>query len=91
MIPFDSAVDEKLIYEWKKGKHRQTERVMHGGTDFDAPTSYVNKHNFDGHIILTDMYAPKPGSSNCQRMWMTTPECADNPYFQTNERVIPVK
>lgn len=91
VIPFDSAVDEKLIYEWKKGKHKKTERVMHGGTDFDAPTGYVNKHNFDGHIILTDMYAPKPGPSNCQRMWMTTPECADNPYFQTNERVIPVK
>ncbi len=91
VIPFDCEVDEKLIYVWKKGKHKSTERVKHGGTDFNAPTDYVNKHGFDGHIVLTDMYAPKPNASICQRMWMTTPECADNPYFQTNERVIPVK
>lgn len=91
VIPFDCALDEKLIYVWKKGKHKRTERVMNGGTDFNAPTDYVNRHGFDGHIILTDMYAPKPNASLCQRMWMTTPEYADNPYFQTNERVIAVK
>ena len=90
VIPFDCALDEKLIYEWKKGKHKKAQRVMHGGTDFNPPTEYVNKHGFDGHIILTDMYAPKPGPSRCQRMWMTTVDCSRNPYFQTNERVIAI-
>ena len=91
VVPFDSTVDEKLIYTWKKGVHKKAERVMCGGTDFDAPTKYVNENDFDGHIILTDMYAEKPGPSKCQRMWMTTKDCANNPYFSTNERVIVVE
>ncbi len=90
VIPFDSVVGEDKIYVWKKGQTRVWERVMCGGTCFNAPTRYVNEHNFDGHIILTDMMAPKPISSACQRMWMTTKEYADRPYFQTQERVIAI-
>lgn len=90
VVPFDTEVDEKLVYVWKKGTKHKTERVKCGGTDFDAPTKYVNGKKFDGHIVLTDMYAPKPVSSNCQRMWMTNEEGAKNPYFKTNERVISV-
>ena len=90
VVPFDTRVDESLVYEWKKGESRKTERVMCGGTDFDAPTAYVNRHGFDGHIVLTDMMAPKPKASKCQRMWMTTGYYASRPYFQTNERVIAV-
>ena len=90
VIPFDSSVGEDKIYVWKKGQNRKTERVMCGGTCFNAPTKYVNKHGFDGHIILTDLCAPKPVASKCQRMWMTTKAYAARPYFQTNERVIAV-
>ena len=90
VIPFDSEVGEDKIYVWRKGQTRVWERVMCGGTCFNAPTRYVNEHNFDGHIILTDMMAPKPISSACQRMWMTTKEYADRPYFQTQERVIAI-
>lgn len=71
VIPFDHEVFEEKIYEWKKGEKRKRERVLHGGTCFDAPTKYVNSHNFDGHIIITDMMAPAPIRSNCQRMWIT--------------------
>jgi len=91
IIPFDTRVDESLVYVWKKGQSRTWERVMCGGTDFDPPTKYVNERDFDGHIILTDMMAPKPVSSRCQRMWMTTEEYAQRPYFSTNERVIAIK
>jgi len=49
VIPFDTEVDDKLVYEWKKGMHRKAERVKCGGTDFSAPTKYVNDHGFDGH------------------------------------------
>jgi len=88
VIPFDTEVDEKLVYTWKKGQNRTWERVKCGGTCFDAPTKYVNSQGFDGHIILTDLCAPKPIASKCQRMWMTTPAYAARPYFQTNERVV---
>ena len=71
VIPFDHRVFEKKVYEWKKGEKRRSERVLCGGTDFDAPTDYVNKGRFDGHIIVTDMMASKPKRSNCQRMWIT--------------------
>ncbi|NDF13644.1 MAG: hypothetical protein EB060_12630, partial [Proteobacteria bacterium] len=38
VIPFDTRVEDKLVYEWKKGQRHKAERVMCGGTDFDAPT-----------------------------------------------------
>jgi len=91
VIPFDTEVAEDKIFVWKKGQKKVWERVLCGGTCFDAPTKYVNKQKFDGHIILTDMCAPKPVSSKCQRMWMTDTDNARNPYFQTNERVIAIE
>jgi predicted metal-dependent peptidase len=91
VIPFDTEVDESLVYVWKKGQSRTWERVKCGGTDFNPPTKYVNQKGFDGHIILTDLCAPKPVASKCQRMWMTTPQYAARPYFQTNERVVAVE
>ena len=90
VVPFDTRVAEDKVYTWKKGQSRKWERVLCGGTCFDAPTKYVNEHNFDGHIVLTDMMAPKPVRSNCQRMWMTTEYHASNPYFSTNERIIAI-
>ena len=91
VVPFDTRVDEKLVYEWKKGKSHSAERVMCGGTCFDAPTEYVNKRgDFDGVIILTDMEAPKPVACRAQRMWMTNEQGANRPYFQTRERVIAI-
>ena len=90
VVPFDTVVNEKLVYEWKKGKKLDWNRVMCGGTDFNAPTKYVNEKSFDGHIVLTDMCAPKPVPSKCPRMWMTDKENAKNPYFKTNEIVVAV-
>ncbi len=90
VIPFDTQVDEDKVFTWKKGQTKLPERVLQGGTCFEAPTDYVNKEGFDGHIILTDMCAPKPKPSKCQRMWMTTKEHAQRNYFSTNERVVAV-
>ena len=91
VVPFDTTVDEKLVYEWKKGQSHKAERVMCGGTCFDAPTEYVNKRgDFDGVIILTDMEAPKPKRCKAQRLWLTDERGARQPYFKTNERVIAV-
>lgn len=88
VIPFDTEVAEDMVYVWKKGQRKTWDRVLCGGTCFNAPTKYVNKRQFDGHIILTDMCAPKPVPSNCQRMWMTDSSGKNAEYFTTNERVI---
>ena len=88
IIPFDTDVDPDKVWIWKKGKKHTFERVLCGGTNFNAPTEYVNQRDFDGHIILTDMEAPKPKPSKCQRMWATTPQYAERPYFTTNERML---
>ena len=90
VIPFDTQVAEDKVYTWKKGQHKKTERVLQGGTCFNAPTKYVNEHGFDGHIVLTDLCAPKPVASKCQRMWMTTKTYASRPYFSTNERIVAI-
>ena len=90
VIPFDTQVDESKVFVWKKGQTKLPERVLQGGTCFDAPTEFVNDKGFDGHIVLTDMCAPKPRSSKCQRMWMTTKQHADRNYFETRERVVVV-
>jgi predicted metal-dependent peptidase len=89
VIPFDTQVDEEKVYVWKKGQRMAAERVLCGGTCFDAPTKYANKRgDFDGLIILTDMEAPKPVASKCQRIWFTSDYHAKNPYFATSEKVI---
>ena len=85
VIPFDTEVAEDNVYIWRKGEKRTYERVACGGTCFNAPTEY------DGHIVLTDLEAPKPKASKCQRMWMTTKECAQRPYFKTNERIVAIE
>ena len=90
VVPFDTSVAEDAVFVWKKGKSHPQKRYLCGGTCFDAPTKYVNERKFDGHIVLTDMMAPKPKSSKCQRMWMTTPENAARPYFKTAERVVAI-
>ena len=91
VIPFDTDVAESKVFVWKKGEKKKWERVACGGTCFNAPTKYVNEGQFDGHIVLTDMCAPKPIASKCQRMWMTTTYYAKNPYFKTTERVIGIE
>lgn len=90
VIPFDYNVAEDKVYTWKKGDKRKWERVLYGGTNFDAPTKYVNDRNFDGHIVLTDLQADKPKSSRCRRMWMASKYNVDHMPFKTNERVIAI-
>tara|TARA_Y100000593_G_scaffold2242_1_gene4468 strand:- start:36795 stop:37997 length:1203 start_codon:yes stop_codon:yes gene_type:complete len=90
VVPFDTDVDESKVYVWKKGQNKKAERVLCGGTCFNAPTEYVNNNSFDGVIILTDMEAPKPKACKAQRMWMTDARGASRPYFKTNEKVIAI-
>ncbi len=90
VVPFDTEVCEDHVYEWKKGQRHKKERVRYGGTCFNAPTKWVNERKFDGHIVLTDLCAPKPVNSKCKRMWITTKEYAARPYFDTKEIILAV-
>ena len=42
VVPFDTQVDESKVYVWKKGENKAAERVLRGGTCFDAPTDWAN-------------------------------------------------
>ena len=77
IIPFDCTVDEDNITEHKKGHIYKLERTRSGGTNFDAPTDWVNQNaqKFDGFIIATDMCAPQPGPSLVPRLWLTIEGC----------------
>tara|TARA_R110002012_G_scaffold22991_2_gene78574 strand:+ start:14724 stop:15917 length:1194 start_codon:yes stop_codon:yes gene_type:complete len=90
VVPFDSTVCEEAIYVWKKGETRKWHRVRYGGTCFNAPTEWVNKRSFDGHIVITDMQAPKPVASKCQRLWITNSYNKRYQWFQTNEKVLAI-
>lgn len=91
VIPFDDRVFESKIYKWKKGEKRKWERVLSGGTSFQAVTDYINKNPaYDAVLLLTDMYAEKPGPCKVQRAWMTTDDCKRHMPFQTNELVLTV-
>ena len=90
VVPFDTHVDDSKVYVWKKGDNKRAERVLCGGTCFDAPTDWANQNGVDGLIVLTDMEAPQPKACKAQRMWMTDERGASRPYFKTNERVIQI-
>lgn len=91
VIPFDDRVFESKVYTWKKGEKKSWRRELSGGTNFSAPTEYVNKHpEFDSLLILTDMYADKPKPCNVQRAWMTTSYCKKQMPFSTNELILTV-
>jgi predicted metal-dependent peptidase len=74
IIPFDCQLDPKDIFEWKKGTNPKLQRVRGGGTDFNAPTRWVNdaknRGKWDGLLILTDGEAPSPEVSRVKRGWV---------------------
>lgn len=73
-VPFDHEVAEDDIWVWKKNQKPEFGRVACGGTNFDAPSDYVNSENFDGMIIFTDLCAPVPRRSKTKRLWITSKE-----------------
>ena len=61
--PFDSEVDDKNSFEWKKGQKKESVRYRAGGTSFIAVNDFVKKHRgeFDAVGICTDGCAEDPG------------------------------
>ena len=83
LYKFDTQVNEREGFLWKEGKTKVMNRSQCGGTCFKAPSKHANdnKSKFDGYIIITDGYAPKPQSSKLKRCWIVTPNgrMFDNP------------
>ena len=73
--PFDTEVDERESFEWKKGQKKEAIRYRSGGTSFIAVNDFVKKHrgDFDGVICCTDGMAEDPGPSPIRRCWVLVP------------------
>lgn len=92
VLPFDTQVLEENVFVWNRGEKVHEERVHCGGTDFNAPTNYVNdKGGFDGLIIMTDMEAPQPGPCNVPRLWITNESGFANHNLTENEQIIVIQ
>ena len=91
---FDTSIDENSETVWKKGRTPQAHRTRCGGTCFNAVVNHANKnkHRFDGILILTDGYAPKPSPCRMKVGWVITPGGTTEPWMQgTRNFVIPMK
>ncbi len=84
---FDTSVDEKSEYVWKKNKTvRKAYRTRGGGTCFNCVEDHFRKNiaKYDGYIIMTDGYAPKPKPCKSKRCWVIIPGC--DPQFQIDKK-----
>lgn len=93
VAPFDTEIDEDNIFVWKKGQKVKAFRARCGGTDFNAPTKFINEQcrfggpwAADGLLVLTDGQAPKPVPCKVRRAWVICP--GDKLYFETDETLI---
>jgi predicted metal-dependent peptidase len=89
-VPFDCAIDEENIVVFEAGSVPAFARTASGGTDFNAPTDWLNsdehRDEFDVAWIMTDGYAPKPGECVVPRCWLIEP--LGKLLFETEEKVI---
>lgn len=87
ILPFDTHIDPKDVFEWKKGANPPVKRVRGGGTDFNAPTNFVNdpknRGKWDGLLIMTDGECSAPDVSRVKRGWVLSK--GHKLMFDTNE------
>lgn len=80
ILHFDCGCGESDVYEWKRGTRPKLKRERGGGTDFDAPTRFVNdpknRGRWDGLLIMTDGQAPAPQNSRLKRGWILGQGCS---------------
>lgn len=78
LYKFDTNVDDKNGFLWKKNHRPDITRTLTGGTCFDAVTVHAtnNKKKFDGYLILTDGGAAKPRQSGrLKRCYVLAKNC----------------
>lgn len=86
-VPFDCSLNPNDVETWRRGTVPKPVRVRAGGTDFNAPTNFVNdpvnRGRWDGLLIMTDGLAPEPVMSRTRRGWIIGQGCKLE--FNTNE------
>lgn len=94
LYKFDTRVDEKSCFIWKKKKRPQVSRNLTGGTCFQCVTEHAikNKKKFDAYIVLTDGGSAKPTHSlGIKRCWILAANCELAFKQDTNDIVINMK
>lgn len=90
VLPFDHTVDEKNMFEWKRGQTPKFKRVRSGGTSFQAVIDFINKPEnrgkWDGIIFCTDGECYKPTGTYVRTAWVIVP--GRKLMFETNDLVI---
>jgi predicted metal-dependent peptidase len=84
---FDSSVDEKSKFVWRKGKKNvKPMRTRSGGTCFDSVETHYRKikTEYDGYLVLTDGMAARPTPCISQRCWVILP--GYSLYFEPDKR-----
>lgn len=68
--------DTKILCEPMeiKRKIKDFNIIGRGGTNFFPVCEYVDKHNYDGLIIMTDGFAPFPEKPKARVMWCISPQ-----------------
>lgn len=92
LYKFDTRVDDKNSFLWKKKSRPNMSRTLVGGTCFESVTKHAikNRKKFDAYMILTDGAAPKPSLSlGIKRCWILASGC--NLVFQSDENDIVIK
>ena len=73
---FDTKVDDDSKFVWRKNKKvDKPYRTRCGGTCFNAAEDHYRKISgeYDGYIIMTDGFAPKPKTCISKRCWVLLP------------------
>ena len=94
LYKFDTRVDDKNCFLWKKRSRPKISRTLRGGTCFQSVTRHAmkNKKKFDAYMILTDGGAPKPNTSlGIKRCWILASGCQLAFESDSNDIVINMK
>ena len=79
ILPFSTCVNEEGIQTVTRSKPAKFIRTECGGTDFNAPVGYVNKHSgnksYDCLILLTDGQCFKPERCEIPLIYVLAPGC----------------
>jgi predicted metal-dependent peptidase len=90
VLPFDHTVDEKNMFEWKRGQTPAFKRVRCGGTSFQAVVDFVNKPEnrgkWDAICVATDGECYKPGPCRLKMGWIIVP--GRKLMFETSDLVV---
>ena len=84
---FDTDVDEKSKYVWKKRQgFKNPYRTRYGGTCFNSVERHFRKVSgeYDGYVVMTDGQAPKPENCISKRCWVVLP--GQKLYFNPDKR-----